>query len=140
MWRNLILASTTAVALFTGTAFAVASPPEPDAPASESTVQLDHWSEMRIEMENQWPAMIDHVDGTFGIRFPEMVRAMELYGPRMHGSDMHDLMNDPDMRDFMNGPDMEGFMGQSGMEGMEDFMNGPDMEGFMGQSGMGGPA
>ena len=108
MWRNLILASTTAAALFTGTAFAFASPPEPDAPASESTAQLDHRSQMRIEMDDQWAAMVDHMDGTFGIRFPEMIRAMELYDPRMNGVDMED---------FMNGVDMEDFMGQSGMGG-----------------------
>ncbi len=107
MWRKMVLAGTFAVALLGGTAIAIAAPPEPDAPMSESTVQLDHRSEMLIEMGDQRLALVEHMDATFGDRFPEMVRIMELYGPLMHGSDMHEFMNEPGMSDFMDSPGMD---------------------------------
>ncbi|MCL1693891.1 MAG: hypothetical protein M3096_09420 [Actinomycetia bacterium] len=107
MWRKIILVGTVAVSLLGGAAIAIAAPPGPDAPRSESTVQLDHWSGMQIEMDDQQPALRDHMDATFGYRFPEMARAMELYGPLMHGSDMHEFMNEPGMNDFMGSPGMD---------------------------------
>ncbi len=135
MWRQLILAGTAAAVLFTGTAFAFASQAAPEAPASESAVELDHWSQMAIEMGDQWPAMVNHMEGALGDRFPEMVREMQLLGPETHGSGMGDFMDGSDIGGFMGGSDIGGFMGGSDMGG---FMDGSDMDGHMDGSGTGG--
>ena len=109
MWRQLVLAGTAAAVLFTGTAFAFASQAAPEAPASESGVELDHWSQMAIEMGDQWPAMVTHMEDTFGDRFPEMMKEMQLLEPETHGSGMGDFMDGSGMDGHMDGFGMGGF-------------------------------
>ena len=144
MWRQLVLAGTAAAVLFTGAAFAFASQGAPEVPASESAVELDHWSQMAIEMGDQWPAMVNFMEARFGDRFPEMVKEMQLLGPETHRSRMGDFvdgsgtgcfMDESRMGDFVVGSGMGDFMDGSGMDG---HMDGAGMDGHMDGFGMGG--
>jgi hypothetical protein len=135
MWRQFVLAGTVTAVLFTGAAFAFASQGAPGAPASESAVELDHWSQMAIEMGDQWPAMVNHMEARFGDRFPEMVKEMQLLGPETHGSGMGGFMDGSGTGCFMDESGMGDFMDGFGMG---DFMDGFGMGGHMDGSGMGG--
>ena len=91
MWRKLVVAGTISVTLLTGTALAFASQNSPGTPGPPDGAPSDHWSEMAVEMGDQWPVMIDHMQQFLGDRFPEMVnrmQSMEPFGFDMGGSGM----------------------------------------------------
>ncbi len=95
MWRKLIVIGTIAVALFVGTALAVASQGMSSAPATSDGTQTDHWSEMETEMGVVWPEMVGHMQEVLGDRFPDMVSHMQSFSldmgePGMGGFDMRD--------------------------------------------------
>ncbi len=99
MWRKLIVAGTIAVALFVGTALAVASQGMPGSPATSDGTQTDHWSEMETEMGDVWPEMVGHMQDVLGDRFPDMVSHMQSFSFEMGESDMGGV----DMRDGWSG-------------------------------------
>ena len=85
------MAGTITVVLVTGTALAVASQGDPGASGSATGVPADHWSEMAVEMGDQWPEMVEHMQQALGDRFPEManrMQSMEPFGIDMDGRDM----------------------------------------------------
>ena len=81
MWRRLVVAGTITVTLLAGTTLALASPGDPGTPSSTDAAPTSHWSEMGIEMGDQWPAMVDHMQEMLGDRFFDMVNQMKSIDP-----------------------------------------------------------
>ncbi len=115
MWKKLLGTGTIAVALFAGTAFAVASQATPDTRMISDDVQGDHWSEMSAQMGYEWPEMVGHMGSVHGDRFPDMVNLMQ-----SSDHDMGSLMDGSGMDRF----DMDSLMGVSDMDGRWGAMHG----------------
>jgi len=105
MWRKLVVAGTITVVLVTGTALAVASQGDTTAPGSPNGTPTDHWSEMAVEMGDQWPAMVDHMQDMLGDRFPDMVNQMQSMEPFGIDMDGRDMWNDDRMGSYGPGTD-----------------------------------
>ena len=90
MWRKLIVAGTIAVAVFVGSALALASPGAPSSQPTRDSEQVDHWTEMEFEMGDLWREMVGHMQGALGDGYQDMVDEMRSLSSDMGRSDMGD--------------------------------------------------
>jgi len=130
MWRRLVVAGTITVTLLTGTALAFAAQGSSGTPGSANGTSTDHWSEMAVEMGDEWPAMVDHMQQMLGDRFPDMVEQMQSMEPFGHDMGGRGMWNDDETGSFdpqQRGPGTwgEGHMGSFGLgQGGPGAMNG----------------
>lgn len=130
MWRRLVVVGTMTVTLLAGTALAFAAQDSPGTPGSTNGSPTDHWSEMAVEMGDEWPAMVDHMQRMLGDRFPDMVNQMQSMEPFDHDMHGRGMWNDDGMSSFgpgHGGPGTwgEGHMGSFGPgQGGSGTMNG----------------
>jgi hypothetical protein len=143
MWRRLVVAGTIAVTLLTGTALAFAAQGSPGTPGSTDGTSTDHWSEMAVEMGDEWPAMVDHMQQMLGDRFPDMVKQMQSMEPFGHDMDGRGMWNGGEMGSFGPGQGGPGMWNDDEMGSFEPRQRGPGTwgEGHMGSfgPGQGGP-
>ena len=131
MWRKLVVAGTIAVVLAAGTAIAFASQGDPATPGSPEGTPANHWTEMSVEMGDQWPAMVDHMQEVLGDQFSNMVDQMQSMEPFGIDMDGRGMWNDDQMGSYGPGTDGRGMWNDDQMGSYGSGMGG----GFGGMNG-----